>query len=80
LQHKYDERRLYGTPGHLVGTPTPRYHPSDEDLSLGTPDHPSDEDLSLGTPDHPSDEDLSLGTPDHPSDEDLSLGTPEARG
>jgi hypothetical protein len=26
-------------------------HPSDEDLSLGTPDHPGDEDLSLGTPD-----------------------------
>jgi hypothetical protein len=41
-------------------------HPSDEDLSPGTPDiHPSDEDLSLGTPDiHPSDEDLSPGTPD----------------
>jgi hypothetical protein len=30
----------------------PDFHPSDEDLSLGTPDfHPSDEDLSLGTPD-----------------------------
>ena len=27
------------------------FHPSDEDLSLGTPDHPGDEDLSLGTPD-----------------------------
>jgi hypothetical protein len=27
------------------------HHPSDEDLSLGTPNpHPSDEDLSLGTP------------------------------
>jgi hypothetical protein len=55
-------------------------HPSDEDLSPGTPDfHPSDEDLSPGTPDfHPSDEDLSPGTPDfHPSDEDLSLGTPD---
>jgi hypothetical protein len=26
-------------------------HPSDKDLSLGTPvNHPSDEDLSLGTP------------------------------
>jgi hypothetical protein len=40
-------------------------HPTDEDLSLGTPVlHPTDEDLSLGTPVlHPSDEDLSLGTP-----------------
>ena len=27
------------------------HHPSDEDLSLGTPGlHPCDEDLSLGTP------------------------------
>jgi len=44
----------------------PDFHPSDEDLSLGTPDfHRSDDDLSLGTPDfHPSDDDLSLGTPD----------------
>ena len=43
--------------------------------------HPSDEDLSPGTPvDHPSDEDLSPGTPvDHPSDEDLSPGTPERK-
>jgi DUF1009 family protein len=40
-------------------------HPSDEDLSLGTPLlHPNDEDPSLGTPLlHPNDEDLSLGTP-----------------
>ena len=32
-------------------------HPTDEDLSLGTPDlHPTDEDLSVGTPDlgHPT--------------------------
>src|SRR6185437_3459708 len=54
-------------------------HPTDEDLSAGTPaDHPTDEDLSVGTPaDHPTDEDLSVGTPaDHPTDEDLSVGTP----
>ena len=40
-------------------------HPSDEDLSPGTPiNHPSDEDLSPGTPiNPPSDEDLSPGTP-----------------
>jgi hypothetical protein len=43
--------------------------------------HPSDEDLSPGTPvNHPSDEDLSPGTPvNHPSDEDLSPGPPAAR-
>jgi hypothetical protein len=60
----------------------PVFHPSDEDLSLGTPVfHPSDEDLSLGTPVfHPRDEDLSLGTPVfHPRDEDLSLGAPVGR-
>src|SRR5208282_1652695 len=69
-------------PGSSVIRPSP-LHPSDEDLSLGTPPlHPSDEDLSLGTPPlHPSDEDLSLGTPPlHPSDEDLSLGTPALHG
>jgi hypothetical protein len=46
-----------------------------------SPDHPSDEDLSPGTPvSHPSDEDLSPGTPvSHPSDEDLSPGTPVRR-
>ncbi len=41
------------------------FHPSDEDLSPGTPAfHPRDEDLSPGTPAfHPRDEDLSPGTP-----------------
>ena len=40
-------------------------HPTDEDLSEGTPAiHPTDEDLSEGTPAiHPTDEDLSEGTP-----------------
>ena len=40
-------------------------HPTDEDLSAGTPVlHPTDEDLSAGTPVlHPTDEDLSAGTP-----------------
>jgi hypothetical protein len=40
-------------------------HPTDEDLSVGTPIlHPTDEDLSVGTPIlHPTDEDLSVGTP-----------------
>jgi hypothetical protein len=47
----------------------------------GIEPHPSDEDLSPGTPEpHPSDEDLSPGTPEpHPSDEDLSPGTPDRR-
>jgi folate-binding protein YgfZ len=43
-------------------------HPTDEDLSAGTPaSHPTDEDLSAGTPaSHPTDEDLSAGTPATP--------------
>jgi len=48
---------------------------------VGAAEHPTDEDLSVGTPvDHPSDEDLSPGAPgDHPSDEDLSPGAPVAQ-
>jgi protein-S-isoprenylcysteine O-methyltransferase Ste14 len=38
----------------LIPRLTRARHPSDEDLSLGTPArHPNDEDLSLGTPAHP---------------------------
>ncbi|MGD0730746.1 MAG: hypothetical protein ABR956_05740 [Terracidiphilus sp.] len=56
---------LYIFEAGLLGDPFPDFHPSDEDLSPGTPVfHPSDEDLSPGTPVfHPSDEDLSPGTP-----------------
>src|ERR1035437_7465588 len=43
----------------------PCFHPTDEDLSVGTPAfHPTDEDPSVGTPAfHPTDEDPSVGTP-----------------
>jgi hypothetical protein len=63
----------------VKGRARPAFHPTDEDLSVGTPAfHPTDEDLSVGTPAfHPTDEDLSAGTPAfHPTDEDLSAGTP----
>jgi len=58
------------------------FHPSDEDLSMGTPAfHPSDEDLSLGTPAfHPSDEDLSLGTPVRSGREDTLCNKSMTRG
>ena len=35
----------------FTGDESPAYHPTDEDLSVGTPAyHPTDEDLSVGTP------------------------------
>ena len=46
--------------------------------ALGQDLHPTDNDLSAGTPVlHPTDNDLSAGTPVlHPTDDDLSAGTP----
>jgi Spy/CpxP family protein refolding chaperone len=67
------------SPGRNDGPPPPQAGPGGGPQGmLNEMSHPSDEDLSPGTPvSHPSDEDLSLGTPvSHPSDEDLSPGTP----
>jgi competence protein ComEC len=60
-----DGRTLLVDGGGFGGGPRQASHPTDEDLSAGTPAfHPTDEDLSAGTPAfHPSDEDLSAGAP-----------------
>ena len=85
-------RPVVGGPGKSCPDTRPvDFHPSDEDLSPGTPIfHPSDEDLSPGTPawgscfpgspnardPHPTDEDLSL----HPSEQRPLVGDPESVG
>ncbi len=66
-----------GAPGKAL------LHPTDEDLSVGTPVlHPTDEDLSL----HPNEQRSLVGDPEsvgtpvlHPTDEDLSLHPSEQR-
>jgi len=49
------DEKLVEEQKQILGLTTANLHPSDEDLSPGTPElHPSDEDLSPGTPElHP---------------------------
>jgi hypothetical protein len=51
----------YGNPPVIVYAPE---HPTDEDLSVGTPpEHPTVEDLSVGTPEHPTKRNVLVGIP-----------------